>query len=181
VLFSKTEYERQTYIKIVRLNINVDSGNYDDLCSQITRQNAYNLPLPQKPTIVQNSEQIGCYLHSTTLKQMIGFIILYFIGKKYYVLAEENQKHKWGFAILGIVFYYIGTFLGGLIIALYIELGTTKSVEEIGDTTMGIIGIPFGIALSIGIFKLLEKNWKSSLKYADTDILDEDQTLQEKL
>ena len=34
---------------------------------------------------------------------MLGLVLLYWIGKYFYKLAEEYDKSKWGFAILGLV------------------------------------------------------------------------------
>ncbi len=44
---------------------------------------------------------------------MLGLFLLYFIGKIFYQLAEAHNKNKWVFAILGVIAYYAGTFLGG--------------------------------------------------------------------
>ena len=45
---------------------------------------------------------------------MLGFLLIYFIWKYYSELAVEHNKSKWGYALLGIATYYIGTFIGGL-------------------------------------------------------------------
>lgn len=47
---------------------------------------------------------------------MLGLVFIYFIGKYFYKLVEEFGKSKWGFVILGVVLYYGGVFLGGIIL-----------------------------------------------------------------
>ena len=47
---------------------------------------------------------------------MLGLLLLYWIGKYFYKLAEAYDKSKWGFTILGIVVYYAGIVVLGLIL-----------------------------------------------------------------
>ena len=46
---------------------------------------------------------------------MLGFILLYWIGKYFYKLAEKYQKSEWGYALLGIGSYYGGILLAGFL------------------------------------------------------------------
>ena len=96
---------------------------------------------------------------------MLGILLIYFIGKHFYDLAIKFNKSKWGFAILGVISYYAGTFIGGIIIVLIYEYGMSKSIDTMNDFVLSLIALPFGI-LACWLFHYLLKNtWtKSQLK-----------------
>ncbi|GGG07674.1 hypothetical protein GCM10011344_05310 [Dokdonia pacifica] len=99
---------------------------------------------------------------------MLGILLLYWIGKYFYKLAEEHNKSKWGFAILGIITYYVGTFLFGIILGIVIEQFSPGFVESIDEMLLGIILLPFGILSCYIFYKLLENSWKEDLKGPNT-------------
>ena len=105
---------------------------------------------------------------------MIGLILIYFIGKAFYDLAMLYQKHKWGFAILGVASYYLGLMVGGVIIALLMELNSPGSVERFNETALGALGIPFGILACWGLYKFLQRQWGKPAKFTDEEIIDSD-------
>jgi hypothetical protein len=47
---------------------------------------------------------------------MLGLVFIYFIGRYYYKLAENHNRSKWGFAVLGVATYYGGTFAAGALL-----------------------------------------------------------------
>ena len=49
---------------------------------------------------------------------MLGILIIYFFGKRFYNLSEEYNQNKWLYAILSAVVYYAGTFMGGIVLGL---------------------------------------------------------------
>lgn len=98
---------------------------------------------------------------------MLGLILLYWIGKYFYKLAEEFNKQKWGFAILGIVIYYAGSFLFGGIIMFVIELISEGFIENTNDFVLSLIAIPFGILACYLLYAFLEKKWKSEAPKSD--------------
>jgi len=93
---------------------------------------------------------------------MLGFVLLYWIGKYFYKLAEEYNKNQWGFAILGIVVYYSGVLLFGFIVGIIVEIISPGYVDSINDTLLGIIMLPFGILSCYLLYKYLEKTWKKN-------------------
>lgn len=95
---------------------------------------------------------------------MIGLILLYFIGKSYYTLAERHSKHKWGHVILGIVSYYVGSFIGGILIgALFYALNDQESLESMGDIILGIMVMPFGLLICYALYFILKRNWEDDM------------------
>jgi hypothetical protein len=104
---------------------------------------------------------------------MLGLVLIYFIGKVFYDLAGMNGKNKWGFAILGVVAYYGGSFLGPLLIYILAEFGVLPF--KVGETALTFIGIPFGALTCWGTYMLLKTQWnKSTEKVNREEVLDGD-------
>lgn len=93
---------------------------------------------------------------------MLGFVLIYFIGKYYYNLAGYNDKNKWGYAILGIAAYYAGALLFGVMAGIVIELSTNTSVDDMNSFVLGLIGLPFGVGTTALLYHLLKKNWEKN-------------------
>lgn len=92
---------------------------------------------------------------------MVGLILLYWIGKYYYRLAEEFNKSQWGFAILGIITYYAGTFFFGLVIGVAVEMSSPGYWDDFNEMLFSLFMLPFGILSTYLLYKYLEKSWKS--------------------
>src|SRR5690349_14127334 len=108
---------------------------------------------------------------------MIGLLLLYFIGKAFYELAHEHDRSRWGFAILGVVSYYAGTFIGGIILALIYELGFSSSIEDINDILLGVLALPFGLLMCWGFYHILKRSWSRSAANSNpisSEVLDAD-------
>lgn len=89
---------------------------------------------------------------------MLGLVLIYFIGKQFYTLAEDRDMHKWLYAIIGIATYYMGTFISGILIGIYSEL-FGNGIESMNDLVVGIIAIPFGLLAIWGLYTALDKKW----------------------
>lgn len=94
---------------------------------------------------------------------MLGLILLYWIGKYYYKLAEAYNRSRWGFAVLGIITYYFGIILFGMIIGVIIEIISPGYVENMDDLVLNLIILPFGILSTYSLYKLIENRWKISM------------------
>lgn len=93
---------------------------------------------------------------------MLGLLLIYFVGKKFYDLADTYNRSKWGFAILGILSYYGGIFFGGVVIAILYEINMEGAIDNLSDTVLGLMGLPIGILACWGFYKILESNWKQN-------------------
>lgn len=91
---------------------------------------------------------------------MLGLVLLYWIGKYFYKLAEEYNKKKWVFAILGIVVYYGGIFIFGGITFGLIDIFAEGFIDNSNDFILSLIALPFGILSCYLLYKYLEKNWE---------------------
>ncbi|MDC8006326.1 hypothetical protein POV27_19890 [Aureisphaera galaxeae] len=103
---------------------------------------------------------------------MLGIILIYFIGKYFYNLAEDHNKSKWGFAIAGVLSYYAGTFIFGVLFAFYIEIWSNSSIYDYSDIGLGLMAVPFGLLTCAGFYFLLKRMWKKDKK-VDEDLIDD--------
>uniref|UniRef100_UPI00404AC1D0 hypothetical protein n=1 Tax=Flavobacterium sp. TaxID=239 RepID=UPI00404AC1D0 len=90
---------------------------------------------------------------------MIGLIFIYWLGKYFYKLAEEHKKSPWGFAILGIVTYYVSLFFYGFIIGIIAEIASPGFFNDVNDMLITLAIAPLAIANCYVLYKLLEKSW----------------------
>ncbi|WP_375560013.1 hypothetical protein ACE193_20190 [Bernardetia sp. OM2101] len=109
---------------------------------------------------------------------MLGFLFMYFIGKYFYELAQKANKTKsimWLFAVLGVVSYYAGTFIGGVIIGLFAVLFDIE-LTYYPDFAITLMAVPFGILACWGFYMILKNTWKHiddrKTFIKDDDILD---------
>lgn len=104
---------------------------------------------------------------------MFGFLLLYFIWKYYSELALEHNKSKWGYALLGMVSYYGGAFIGGILLAA-IGLLIGWDITNTSDIFLSLMALPFGVLSVWGLYKILERQWSKTGKSPDNDSLDSD-------
>ena len=93
---------------------------------------------------------------------MLGLLLLYWVGKYFYKLAEEHDKSKWGFAILGIVSYYAEMVLFSFIAGIVMELVSPGFVDTMNEMLFGILMIPLGVLCCYIFYKALESSWKKA-------------------
>ena len=89
---------------------------------------------------------------------MLGLLLLYWIGKYFYQLAEKFEKHKWGYAIFGIAVYYGSQLIIGVILGLFdefLQLGL-----DFDSVALNLLGIPIGLAFCYLSYNFLRKKWK---------------------
>jgi hypothetical protein len=98
---------------------------------------------------------------------MLGFLFIYFIGKYFYELANQFNKNKWLFVILGILSYYSGAFIGGIILGL-ISLIFAIEIDWDNQILMNAIAIPFGLGITYLLYFLLKRKWNSEIKLEDS-------------
>ena len=102
---------------------------------------------------------------------MLGLVFLYFIGKYFYKLAEQFNKNKWLFAVLGIVVYYAGTFIGGIILGI-LDAVIGIDFDWDNNIALSLIALPFGIASTYLFYFILKKQWERSFVVIQDEIQD---------
>ena len=101
---------------------------------------------------------------------MLGLLLLYWIGKYFYKLAEKFEKSKWVFTILGIAIYYVGTFIFAAIFIIVGELYSPGFVDDFNETLLSFISLPFGLLSCFILYKYLKKKWEKSIPKIDDAI-----------
>lgn len=106
---------------------------------------------------------------------MLGILLIYFLGKGMYTLAQKHDKGPWPFAILGVVTYYAGTFLAGIVLALMVP-SLIEGSDDLGSRLLlSLISVPFGLlAYAILYFSFKNKWEKAPAISLHEDILDEE-------
>ena len=100
---------------------------------------------------------------------MIGILVLIFIGRSFYKLAVDfERKNTWLYPVIGIVSYYGGSILAGIVIAVIL----TVMNKPIDEATLGLAGIPFGIGICWGLYAILKYNWKKE-RARSSEVLDD--------
>lgn len=107
---------------------------------------------------------------------MLGLILIYFVGKVFYNLAEQHGKSPWLFAILGVGSYYLGIFIGGVVIVLLYEVVLLKSIDDVDDMLLSIVSIPIGVLGCWLFYLILDRVWSKqpSIPPSSEEILDAD-------
>lgn len=106
---------------------------------------------------------------------MLGILFIYLIGRPFYDLAQKHNKSEWGYAVLGVVMYYVGTFVGGIAIGLgsyFLDI----DFESINDLLLSVMAIPFGLFVSWLVYVSLKERWtndSSNINTSEDNILDE--------
>lgn len=103
---------------------------------------------------------------------MLGIVLIYFIGKYFYELAADYNRSKWGFAILGVVTYYAGTFIFGIGLAIGMELWGSQSMEDLDNLLVSLMALPFGLLFCAGLYQLLKRSWGRK-PIVETELLDD--------
>lgn len=104
---------------------------------------------------------------------MLGLLLIYFLGKKFYDLAFDNKRKPWAYAILGIVTYYGSLLLFGFVLGIILALTGNISFIEGHDLLFSLMSIPIGLLSAYILYKVLEKNWKKSPVNHQSELLDE--------
>ena len=102
---------------------------------------------------------------------MLGLLLIYFIGKYFYELAQDFYKHRWLYAILGIVFHYASGAVFGVILGVF-DLLLELNINW--DETFGInlLSIPIGLLGCYGFYIILKKRWQKNLDISKDEIED---------
>ena len=105
---------------------------------------------------------------------MLVLLLLYFIGKAFYKLAEKYGRSKWLFAIIGVASYYAGSFIAGIIIVIAMEQIEPGQTDTMNDYLLSFIALPFSLLACWGLHKVLEKQWQKNVLAYHPESLDAD-------
>jgi len=106
---------------------------------------------------------------------MLGLLLIYFLAKPFYKLAERHDRSGIGYSILAIGTYYGGIFAFGLILSIVMELISPGFIEGTNDLALSLMSIPAGLVAAWLLYSYLEKRFKGDLsvdRQYDSDIID---------
>ncbi|MEM9024536.1 MAG: hypothetical protein AAGB22_12390 [Bacteroidota bacterium] len=88
----------------------------------------------------------------------MDLFLLYFIGRAFYKLAEKHGKHRWGYAILGVISYYAGAAIFGFILALLIDLGLVSwQLYDMDELALSLLALPAGLLTCWGAYAITKR------------------------
>ncbi|MES2515464.1 MAG: hypothetical protein V4580_15020 [Bacteroidota bacterium] len=100
---------------------------------------------------------------------MLGILLIYFIWKQFNELAVQYHKKPWRYELLGIATYYIGTFIGGMMMAIICVMIGSDLIVTTHELVLGLLAMPFGILCVWGLYKLLQHKWATGAKAVEDD------------
>lgn len=102
---------------------------------------------------------------------MLELLFIYFVGKRFYELADSYDKNKWLFVIISVVSYYGGIFLWMIALVITIEF-SGGTIEDWSELALSLIALGLAILTVVGFYKLLKNKWEQDK--SDQAVLDED-------
>lgn len=105
---------------------------------------------------------------------MLGIVLIFIIGGWYVKLAEQFNKNKWLFGILGIVTYYGSGFLIGIALAIAVDVFALDILTDIPPLVLRLYPLPIGLLSCYLLHRYLKHQWSKTDKRNDEKILDAD-------
>lgn len=90
---------------------------------------------------------------------MLGLLLIYFIWQYFSELAFEYNKNKWLYFVIGVVSYYAGTFVAGIIIGLVALIMNSNFVETTPEILINLMALPIGLLAVRLVYWLLKRSW----------------------
>lgn len=103
---------------------------------------------------------------------MLGILLIYFIGKRFYDLSVQYQQNKWLYTILSVVIYYAAGFVFGIVIALLDIYIFDWGIDWDNNWGVNLLGLPVGLLTVWGFYMFLESKWKKSILVIKDEIED---------
>ena len=89
---------------------------------------------------------------------MFSILFIYFIGKRFYDLAEAYKQNKWAYAVLGILIYFAAGFILGLGLGV-LDLFFDWQIDWDRNSILKVISIVIGVLAVWGFHVFLKKRW----------------------
>ena len=102
---------------------------------------------------------------------MLDLFIIVGLGKAFYDLAGEFKKNQWLYAIIGIVFFYLLTFLSTIIITILLVPNVFTDNNSLTSISYGAIII--SLICCLIFYAILKKRWATAPKKTDGKLLDD--------
>lgn len=90
----------------------------------------------------------------------LGYVFVFYVGFYFFRLAENHNRNKWLYGVLGIFFYFTGVFAN----LMYVRLFVIEEVDEYNITTISMKSFFTGFVFVFVLFHLLDFIWKKKVK-----------------
>ncbi|ULC58871.1 hypothetical protein MBM09_13245 [Flaviramulus sp. BrNp1-15] len=110
---------------------------------------------------------------------MLGLLLIYFIGKRFYDLSVEYNQNKWLFAILSVVVYYAAGFVFGIVLAILDLYVFNWGIDWDNNFGINLLGLPVGLLAVWGFYMVLENKWKKTVVLVKDEIQDIGKNIEE--
>lgn len=99
--------------------------------------------------------------------KILGYIFIFYIGFYFYRLAENHNKNKWFFGIIGIVAYTVGS----SIYVIYTKFFLEQDINEFNILSFSFRSFSIGLLSVFTLFHILSFIWskKKIIKNEDID------------
>jgi len=87
--------------------------------------------------------------------QALGYVFLCYVGFYFFRLAENHNKNKWVFSLVGLATFFIGYFM----YVLYFRVFILEEFSEFSLVEIGYKAFLTGIFITFLLFRLLSFVW----------------------
>lgn len=95
---------------------------------------------------------------------IVRLLFFFLVGRSFYKLAKAHEKIALGYAIIGVGSYFLGKFIGALIIDGFGELSGYYTYEYSNLWVLELFAIPCGLMACWGFYELLRSSWQKKEK-----------------
>lgn len=103
---------------------------------------------------------------------MLGLLLIYFIGKRFYDLSIDYNQKKWLYAILGVITYYVVGTVFVVFITIFDVYFFDWGFDWDNNFGMNLLVLPSGLLAVWGLYHILENKWKKSVIVIKDEIND---------
>lgn len=94
---------------------------------------------------------------------MLGLILIFWVARHFYRLAEQHNKSKWAYAILSIAIWFGAQVLFGLGLAIFFMAAGEE--VELDNMVISLLSLPISLAAVWLLNYLLKRSWKKQPNY----------------
>lgn len=91
---------------------------------------------------------------------MLEILLVIYIGRWFFNLAQKHNKNKWLVGILGALSFYAFILISGFLMGIIFAAIEYNAFFELPDIVIGILCIPFGLLGTWGLYRILKSNWE---------------------
>ncbi len=96
----------------------------------------------------------------------LGYVFLFYVGFYFYRLAENHNKNKWLFAIIGISTYFFGV----IVYPLYLRFFNSEDIEGFDISSISLKSFLVGFLFIFLLFQILNLVWNRKKKINKKEI-----------